>query len=148
MLLFLGQIYTECQTLLNAFVTEGKVNPEIIPALPPSLVPLDPPVDIFGIETASHIAGPVFDALVANVSKKTLKVVHPSLKEKQMRVVGSIGFYLSMKDRHDRQVQAAVAGAVISLRTLPAKLNPVIRSIMNGVKVRTPPPFPSSKYCS
>jgi len=136
MLLFLGQIYTECQTLLAAFVAEAGIAQELIPVLPPSLVPTEPPVDIFGIETASHVAGPVFDALVANVGRKTLKGALPALREKQMRVVGSIGFYLSMKTRHDRQVQAAVATAVISLRTLPAKLNPVIRSIMNGIKAR------------
>lgn len=135
MLLFLGQIYTECQTLLGAFVTDGLLAPELIPVLPPSLVPTDPPVDIFGIETAAHIVGPVFDALVANVGRKTAKVALPDLREKQARVVGSIGFYRTMKERHDRQVQAAVAAAVISLRTLPAKLNPVIRSIMNGIKV-------------
>lgn len=141
MLLFLGQIYTECQTLLAAFVTDAGINPELIPVLPPSLVPTEPPVDVFGIETASHVAGPVFDALVANVGKKTLKTALPGLREKQMRVVSSINFYLSMKERHDRQVLAAVASAVISLRTLPAKLNPVIRSIMNGIKVCRLPPL-------
>lgn len=136
MLLVLGRIYTECQALLNFFVTDGKVSPDLIPTLPPSLVPTEPPVEVFTVETAGEIARTAFDALLAKITRKTMTPnLSGLLRERQMRIVSAIGFYMAMKEKHDRQVSAAVAAAVIALRTMPAKLNPVIRSIMNGVKV-------------
>ena len=136
MLLILSQAHSECQNLLSAFVSEGKVPANVVPTLPSSLDASGPPADLFSVEIAGQVAGPSFDALVQRLPKTTAKVVLPGLRERQMKIVSSIGYYLSMKDKHDRQVSAAVASAVIALRVMPAKLNPVIRSIMNGVKVR------------
>lgn len=136
MLLILSQAYGECQGLLSAFVTDGKIPQSVIPVLPTSLDPTSPPAELFTVDVAGQVAGSTFDALVKRLGKAPAKTALPMLKERQMKIVSSIGYYMAMKDKHDRQVSAAVAGAVIALRVLPGKLNPVIRSIMNGVKVR------------
>ena len=134
MLLILSEAYAECQALLQAFISEGKVPANIVPKIPASLDASGPPADLFTVDVAGQVAGPTFDALVQRMPKASAKTVLPALRERQMKVVGSIGYYLAMKEKHDRQVSAAVASAVIALRVMPAKLNPVIRSIMNGVK--------------
>lgn len=40
---------------------------------------------------------------------------------------------------HLQRVHSCIAGAIISLRVLPTKLNPIIRPIMDAIKLETDP---------
>jgi TATA-binding protein-associated factor len=48
----------------------------------------------------------------------------------------SVGKYGVMKERYDTQVMAGVGGALVALQTLPAKIGPVVKAIMDSIKVR------------
>lgn len=68
--------------------------------------------------------------------KKRAAIVD-GLEERQKRVVASIGYYEELKQKVEIHVYASTAGAVVELGELPAKLNPIIRSVMNSIKVNT-----------
>lgn len=78
-----------------------------------------------------------FDSLVGMMVKSTKKAGLPILEERKRKLITALGYYASLKDGHDRQVYAGVAGAIVSLRIIPAKVSPIIRSITNSIKVRS-----------
>ncbi|SPO38981.1 related to MOT1 - transcriptional accessory protein [Pseudozyma flocculosa] len=134
MTVMLQRIQAECQGLYNAFGRDAKLAKAKIPALPTTVDPLGMLVDAFTIETAKHVAQQGFDSLLVQVGSRAKKAALPLLEDRQRKLIAAIGFYQATKDKQDIQVYASTASAVISLKVLPSKLNPVIRSIMNSVK--------------
>jgi TATA-binding protein-associated factor len=138
----LKRIRAECQSLLNAFVLEGKVAQAKVPSLPAMVVgevalnPDSPEENLFSVETAAWVADACFNNLVSQIGKVRGKpAVISSLEDRRKRIVTSIGFYDETKQRADTNILASLAGAVVALGVLPTKLNPVIRSVMNSIKV-------------
>lgn len=134
MTVMLQRLQVESQGLYNSFQRDAKVPKAKIPALPTTVDPLGMMVDAFTIDTAKHVAQNGFEALLALAPSKAKKAALPLLEDRQRKLIAAIGFYQANKERQDTQVFASIAGAVISLKMLPAKLNPVIRSVMNSVK--------------
>ncbi|PWN51876.1 hypothetical protein IE53DRAFT_31699 [Violaceomyces palustris] len=134
MAVLLQRIQGECQGLYNSFARDAKLAKAKIPALPTTVDPLGHLVDAFTIETAKQVAKEGFDSLLVQVGSKAKKAALPLLEDRQRKLIAAIGFYQATKEKQDTQVYASVAGAVISLKALPPKLNPVIRSVMNSVK--------------
>lgn len=137
MTLFLRRLQTECQALLNAFVTDGGVNKDKIPSLPTKIDPLNTSQLVFSLATAQMAIGPHFEALSKLITKSKAKTGRPALIDRQRKVMASMGYYGVMKERYDVQVSTAVCGALIALRVMPAKFGPVVKSVMDGVKVST-----------
>ena len=135
MYLVLSRISGECRTLLNSFVTDAKVPAARLPELPTTIDTNGTSQLGFTIETASNVVGNMFEMLKASTTRHKRKEL-PALEEKRQKIEFSIKQYAEVKEQHDARVAAAVAGALIALREMPPKLNPVIRSVMNGVKVR------------
>ncbi|KAJ1024814.1 hypothetical protein NDA16_002854 [Ustilago loliicola] len=134
MTVMLQRIQAECQGLYNSFQRDAKVPKAKIPALPTTVDPLGMMVDAFTIDTAKHVAQSGFETLLSQSGSKAKKAALPLLEDRQRKLIAAIGFYQANKEKQDTQVFASIAGAVISLKVLPSKLNPVIRSIMNSVK--------------
>ncbi|CAI2172682.1 1119_t:CDS:10 [Funneliformis geosporum] len=140
----LRRIRGECQALLNTFVSVGRINSATVPALPIHVLGEGVQLDasqLFSVEMAAEIATTTFNNLSAQVSGRSRRSaqVQPEerqsqLQDRQRRVLASIGYYESTKQKNDIIVFAAIAGAVVALRVLPPKLNPIIRSIMNSIK--------------
>nr|XP_031860125.1 uncharacterized protein CI109_004490 [Kwoniella shandongensis]KAA5527197.1 hypothetical protein CI109_004490 [Kwoniella shandongensis] len=134
MSVILQRIYTECHALLNAFAVEGKVSKDKIPSLPKRVDPLSNAPDVFSLATAQMAIGTHFNALSGSLSKAATKTALPSLKDRQRKVMGSIGYFSVMKERYDIQVMASISGALVALKVMPTKLGPVIKSLMDAVK--------------
>lgn len=132
--MILRRIMSECQALFNAFAVEGKVPKAKIPTLPSKVDPLDTSDKVFTIQTAQMVVGPHFDALAQSLGKNGAKML-PSLQDRQKKVMISMGYLASMRDRLDVQVFSAVCGALIGLRVMPPKFGPVVKSVMDGVEV-------------
>ncbi|KAG0345016.1 TATA-binding protein-associated factor mot1 [Podila humilis] len=128
-------IRAEIQTLLNAFVRDGKLSASSLPTLPPvgSMTDSDDSTN-FTIEYARQFAAVTFPNFINQISARTRKVAVPMLTARQERVISSIGYFESIKEKADLYVAAATGSAVINLGTLPAKLNPVINSVMKSVR--------------
>ncbi|KAI7882056.1 hypothetical protein K492DRAFT_145458 [Lichtheimia hyalospora FSU 10163] len=133
----LKRIRGECQAMLNGFVDAG-IQSSSLPALPTMVIgEVMPGQDIqaFTIETASVLVSDTYNALVARIPRgKGRAAILDGLEERQKRVVASIGYYEELKQKVEIHVYASTAGAVVELGELPAKLNPIIRSVMNSIK--------------
>lgn len=130
----LSRIQLDCSALLRAFQNEGKVPKAKIPSLPSTVDPLGLQKDAFNPDMAERVVTKDYEALLALVTPKQRKAALTILEDCRRKVIAGVGFYRDAKDKQDTQVFAAAAAALISLHTLPAKLNPIIRSIMNSVK--------------
>lgn len=138
----LKRVYSECQALLTAFASEGKVSKDRIPTLSSRVDPLGNASDSFTLATAQMTVTKHFDALSSLLSKSATKNVLPGLKDRRNKVMVSIGRYGVMKDRYDVQVMAGIGGALVALRVLPPKIGPVVKAIMDSIKVSHTPPDP------
>lgn len=126
----LTQVHAEVRALFSAFTTEGKVKKDRIPDLPSRVDPLGGP-DAFTLDTARRAAGPTFEALLGMVKAKPAIA---NLRDRQHKVLASIGYFGAMKERQSIMVAAGVAGALIALGTMPPKLGPVVKAIMDAIK--------------
>lgn len=132
----LKRIQIDCQGLMTAFNTEGKISKDRIPTLPTIVDSLGSSAASFSLTTAQTVISSHFDALSNLLSKHASKNVLPNLKDRQMRIMMSVGKYGAMKERYDTQVMAGIGGALVALQTLPAKIGPVVKAIMDSIKVR------------
>ncbi|KAE8194770.1 hypothetical protein A4X06_0g5314 [Tilletia controversa] len=130
----LSRLQRESQSLYSAFHTEARVARDKIPTLPTHVDALGQRTDAFTLDTARYVVGPGYEALLKLVGSKSKKANAEALETRRRRVIASLGFYQSRKERSDVQVFAGVASALVALRVMPAKLNPVVRSMMNSVK--------------
>ncbi|KAF8933060.1 TATA-binding protein-associated factor mot1 [Dissophora ornata] len=128
-------IRAEIQAMLNAFVSDGKLPQASIPTLP-QVAGMNDTRDgsNFTIDYAREFAAVTAPALMNQISARSRKTAVPLLTGRQERVIASIGYFESIKEKADLYVAAAVGSAVINLGTLPAKLNPVINSVMKSVR--------------
>jgi TATA-binding protein-associated factor len=129
----LTRVYTEVKALFSAFTTEGKVKKDRIPDLPSRVDPLGG-ADAFTLDTARRAVGPTFEALTGLLKGASAKSVLANLRDRQRKAMSSIGFFSAMKERLDVQVSASVAGALIALLTMPPKVGPVVKAVMDAVK--------------
>ncbi|KAF9103655.1 TATA-binding protein-associated factor mot1 [Mortierella sp. AM989] len=128
-------IRAEIQAMLNAFVSDGKLPQASIPALPQVAGMTDNgDGSNFTIDYAREFAAVTVPNLMNQISARSRKTAVPLLTGRQERVISSIGYFESIKEKADLYVSAAVGSAVINLGTLPAKLNPVINSVMKSVR--------------
>ncbi|RXK40222.1 TATA-binding protein-associated factor [Tremella mesenterica] len=138
MITTLQSIHSECTNLLSSFSTQGKLSKEKIPSLPkkidPSSTSTTSTANTFSLLTAQQVVGPTFDNLVSLLSKHSQKAVLPSLKDRQRRIISSIGYFAVMKERYDTQVFSSISGAIVSLKIMPQKLGPVIKALMDAVR--------------
>ena len=131
----LKRIQIDCQALMQAFNAEAKISKDRIPTIPSAVDPHGTSSNTFSLATAQMVISKHFDALANLLSKHAVKNVLPSLKDRQMRIMMSVGKYGVMKERYDTQVMAGIGGALVALQTLPAKIGPVVKAIMDSVKV-------------
>ncbi|RKP10325.1 hypothetical protein THASP1DRAFT_11354, partial [Thamnocephalis sphaerospora] len=129
------QLYARCHTLLAAFSDAG-VAPGELPVLPTQLSggnagSMD---KLFDVNMADELANATYSALLARVSGPRSRNHLTALGEQHKLLMVALKHYHTEKEALDISVQAAMAGAVVAFGRLPAKLNPVIRAVMNSVK--------------
>lgn len=127
MSLILSRIQLDCHALYAAFESSGKVPAENVPSLSAGSFSI--------VQAQQAISG--FDRLIPLMGKGTKKDVLPVLEEKKRKLIIAVSYFEGTKHKHDRQVFAAIGGAVVALRVIPAKVTPVIRSLTNSIKVRS-----------
>ncbi|PWN20339.1 hypothetical protein BCV69DRAFT_270773 [Microstroma glucosiphilum] len=134
MTLRLTRMQTDCVALLRAFQNEGKVPKAKLPTLPTYVDSLGHDHSAFTVESAQRVVTSDYDLLSTAIGPKLRQMVLPLLSDRRHKIIAAVAFYRDAKDKQDTQVYAAISAALIALKTLPSKLNPIIRSIMNSVK--------------
>lgn len=132
--LMLSQIRNECQIVFSSLINDGKLKKDALPSIPSEIDPTGTIKGAFSLSIADHLMGVDYDNAINSISSRRKNTIG-MIDDRQKKAISTIQFYKTRKDRYDTQVYAAVAAAVVALRELPVKLNPLIRSIMNSVKV-------------
>lgn len=130
----LSRIHADCVSLLQMFATDCKLPTTSIPNLGQEVDISGSNPKAFGIETAQKAVGPLFTSLrnsLGRTRKKELTVI----MDKRNNVLANIERYDELKSQHDVRVSSAFASAFVALRSTPDKVSPVVKGIMNGIKV-------------
>ncbi|EJD46099.1 SNF2 superfamily chromatin remodeling protein [Auricularia subglabra TFB-10046 SS5] len=130
----LCSLMTECTSLMQGLVTRCKVATTKVPTVP-QLVNLEAEREgTFTISTATDIAKKTFSKIVKESLGRTKRKEVALLEEQRKKLEAAVDAYNETKSQYDTRVCAAYAAAVISLRLPPAKLSPIIKGIMTGIK--------------
>jgi TATA-binding protein-associated factor len=136
MVMLLSRLHGECYNLLHSFVSDCKLPASAIPSLGKELDPTGTSFTSFTIHTAKAAVGDLFEGLKTRLGRTKKKEVSV-LDERRKVVAGSIDRYFETKTEFDVRVSAGFAAAFIALRGTPDKVSPIVKGIMNGVKVRS-----------
>ncbi|KZV70640.1 SNF2 superfamily chromatin remodeling protein [Peniophora sp. CONT] len=131
----LHTLSVECRALLDGFHRDCKIPVGSIPQLAAHIDLSGEDPNAFTLVTAEATVGQIFQSLktsLGRTQKKPLAV----LEEKRRAVAASIERYKTAKtSEHDVRVAAAFAAAFVALRSTPNKVSPIVKGIMNGIKM-------------
>jgi TATA-binding protein-associated factor len=124
----LHRLRADCVALYATFSQQGKVSSAKLPSIPES--------PSFTFSSAQQVEAS-YSALLLHLSLKPAakKTVLPQLEERYRKVESGIAYLETTKTKHERMVFAALGSALIALKTIPAKMTPLIRSVTNSIKV-------------
>ncbi|TCD70588.1 TATA-binding protein-associated factor mot1 [Steccherinum ochraceum] len=129
----LARIHGECYNLLQSFAYDCKLPHTSIPSLGTEVDVTGTKEGCFTLETAEAAVGDMFTKLkdsLGRTKKRELAII----KDKRIKVVGSIERYVDIKAQYDIRVSAAFAAAFVALKATPEKVSPIVKGIMNGIK--------------
>jgi TATA-binding protein-associated factor len=130
----LSRLHGECYNLLQSFTFDCKLPASSIPNLGAEIDVTGTRPDCFTIHTAEAAVGPMFDKLrdaLGRTKKKEVAII----KEKRIHVVANVERYTEVKTQYDVRVSAAFAAAFVAMKGTPDKVSPIVKGIMNGIKV-------------
>lgn len=130
----LARIHGECYNLLQSFSTDCKLPFTAIPSLGSEIDITGEKEGCFTIEVGKKAIGPMFDKLKGMLGR-TKKRELGAISDKRLKVVSSIDHYLEVKVQHDIRVSAACAAAFVAFKSTPEKVSPIVKGIMNSIKV-------------
>ena len=135
MALSLSRIHVECTALLQSFALDCKLPMSAIPSLGAEIDITGTKLGGFTIDTAQAAVGALYTRLKDSLGKTRRKELSV-ISEKHSNTVASIERYTEVKGQHDVRVAATFAAAFVAFRSTPEKVSPVVKGIMNSIKVR------------
>ena len=131
----LARIATACGALMQGFITQCKLPRDKVSALP-TQIDLDGLLgpEAFSIETARTVINSTFQKTKEQLGRTKKKEV-AQLEERRKQVADSITAYEDAAAQHEYRIAAAYAAAVIALHLTPTQLSPIVKGVMNGIKV-------------
>ena len=130
----LARIHGECYNLLQSFAFDCKLPQAAIPVLGTEIDVTGTREGCFTIDTAQAAVGGMFDKLKESLGR-TKKRELAIIKDKRLKVVSSIDRYIEVKAQYDVRVAAVFAAAFVAFRSTPDKVSPIVKGIMNSIKV-------------
>jgi hypothetical protein len=130
----LARIHGECYNLLQSFSTDCKLPFTAIPSLGSEIDITGEKEGCFTIEVGKKAIGSMFDRLkemLGRTKKRELGII----SDKRLKVVSSIDHYLEVKIQNDIRVSAVCAAAFVAFKSAPDKVSPIVKGIMNSIKV-------------
>lgn len=130
----LSRIHSETVALLHMFATDCKLPMSSIPSLGNEVDITGTNEKAFTIDNANLALGQEYTRLKDSLGK-TKKKELAIIAERRNAILGSVERYNEAKAQHDIRVSAAFAAAFVAFKTTPDKVSPVVKGIMNGIKV-------------
>jgi len=131
----LARIHGECTNLLHSFAFDCKIPWIEIPTLGTEIDLTGSKEGGFSLASAEAAVERDYAKLrdrLGKAKKRELAVI----AEKRKTVISSIERYKEVKTQHDIRVCAAFAAAYVALKNTPDKVSPIVKGVMNGIKVR------------
>jgi TATA-binding protein-associated factor len=131
----LARIHGECTNLLQSFAFDCRIPWDELPVLGTE-------IDLTGSKQGGFSLASAEAAVEGDYAKlkdrsgKAKKRELSVIAEKRKTVLSSIERYKEVKTQHDIRVCAAFAAAYVALRNTPDKVSPIVKGVMNGIKVR------------
>ncbi len=134
----LARIHGECTHFLQSFAFDCKVPWTEIPVLGTEIDLTGSKEGGFSLASAEAAVEQDFFRLkerVGKAKKRELAVI----TEKRKTALSSIERYKEVKTQYDIRVCAAFAAAYVALKSTPDKVSPIVKGVMNGIKVCSVP---------
>lgn len=132
----LKAVRTSCLQLFDVFVTVAKVSPLKIPQLP-VVVQGEPEAGpgAFGLENAEKIINETFQKLIKLLSPTYRLSANLALEDAKHRIFLAIEEAKISRTNRTTGILAGYASCILALSGVPKKLNPIIRSLMDSIKL-------------
>lgn len=132
----LKAVRTSCLQLFDVFVTMAKVSPLKIPQLP-VVVQGEPEAGpgAFGLENAEKIVNETFQKLMKSLSATYRMSANLALEDAKHRILLAMDEAKISRVNRTTSILAGYAACILALSGVPKKLNPIIRSLMDSVKL-------------
>lgn len=132
----LSRLHADCTSLLQLFSTDCKLPMSSIPSLGAEIDLSGTIKGHFSIEVAQQAMGAMYTKLKDSLGR-TRKKELALIAEKRNTILASIQRYNDIKFQHDIRVSSSFAAAFVAFKNTPDKVSPVVKGIMNGIKVNT-----------
>ncbi|KAI8966794.1 hypothetical protein F5Y11DRAFT_4073 [Daldinia sp. FL1419] len=133
---YVKRVRSQCQQLMNLFRDHGKVPSHKLPALAVVVQgEAEAGPGAFSLTTAEKCINDDFDRLKRAMVPAQRLIANQQLNELRTAIVEAIEDAKSIKDTRDVRIRAAAACALIAMRVLPKKPSPLIKAIMDSIKL-------------
>ncbi|KAI1143732.1 hypothetical protein F5Y05DRAFT_407138 [Hypoxylon sp. FL0543] len=127
---------SQCQSLLNLFRDLGKVSSARLPDLAVLISgEKEAGPTAFSLATADKCVNEDYERLKKAMTPANRLVSSQQLSEARASAVSAIEEAKAIKDAHDVRIKAAAACALIAMKFLPKKPSPLIKAIMDSIKL-------------
>lgn len=132
----LKAVRTTCLQLFDVFVSVAKLSPTKIPQLPVVVQgEADAGPGAFSLENAEKILNETCQKLTKSLSATYRMSANQALEDAKHRIAVAVEEAKIARVNRTTSILAASAASVLSFSGVPKKLNPIIKSLMESIKV-------------
>ncbi|KAK9419232.1 hypothetical protein SUNI508_01209 [Seiridium unicorne] len=133
---YVQRVRSQCSQLINLFRDHGKVSQNKLPTLPVVVQgEAEAGPNAFSISIAEKCVGDDFDRLRKAMAPAQRLITTNDLAEARKSTLSAISEAKIAKDGRDVRIKAAAACALIAMKVLPKKPSPLIKGIMDSIKL-------------
>lgn len=133
---YVQRVRSQCSQLINLFRDHGKVSQSKLPTLPVVVQgEAEAGPNAFSISIAEKCVGDDFERLRKAMAPAQRLITTNDLAEAKKSTTAAISEARIAKDGRDVRIKAAAACALIAMKVLPKKPSPLIKGIMDSIKL-------------
>jgi TATA-binding protein-associated factor len=125
----------EVQTSLQAIRQEAKMLANLIDRHRPESASTEDAYAMATLEQVQDLLDGGLDDSLARIPAVKRKQAKASVKDRRTTLATAISRHRIRQEQLEIQIQATAAAALIGMRFVPSKMNPLMKGIMSGVKV-------------
>ncbi|KAI1410650.1 hypothetical protein F5Y13DRAFT_202118 [Hypoxylon sp. FL1857] len=133
---YVQRVRTQCQQLMHLFRDHGKVPQHKLPALPVVVQgEAEAGPGAFSLATADKCINEDYERLKRAMAPAQRLISSQQLSELRAGAVSAVEDAKAIKETRDVRIKAAAACALIAMKVLPKKPSPLIKAIMDSIKL-------------
>ncbi|KAI2639821.1 hypothetical protein GGS26DRAFT_587270 [Hypomontagnella submonticulosa] len=133
---YVQRVRSQCQTLMHTFRDVGKVPQGKLPTLPVVVQgEAEAGPGAFSLATADKCVNEDYERLKKAMAPAQRLITSGSLSDIRAATITAIEDAKTIKETRDVRIKAAAACALIAMKVLPKKPSPLIKAIMDSIKL-------------